>query len=267
MNSTPPLLLINEVFPNPNLGSEWIEIYHPENNFPLASDFANFTISDDKRVIYSFSGEESWSQKFLVVEVSGLNNDGDSVILKDAQNKIIDEMTYNTSQKNLSWLRSSLENNNFVLGEASPLEENLIPIPISTVFPSPTPIASTIHPSSSLTPTPTPKTTQNKNTLTSEDTPKQNLSEETQFSENNSSQKNDHTNQATQELKIEKYFSNYQNPNKLKLNCKSNNNFPNPRLVFLGQKILKSAVLNAIIGSCLLFFSAVLLSYEQKPKI
>jgi len=145
-------IIINEVLPNPSLGSEWVEIRYLGENTINPNDYLNFTISDEKRVIYSFEGDELWSNNFLVIELTGLNNDKDSVILKNAEEIIVDEMSYSNTEKDLSWSRTNPHESIFVLGEVSPLFEN--PIATLTIVPSliPSP-SSTPNPTSSSTPT------------------------------------------------------------------------------------------------------------------
>lgn len=255
-------LIINEVFPNPDTGSEWIEIYYVGENPVLASDYINFSISDDKRIIYTFQGDEVWSDNFLVVAVAGLNNDQDSVILKNAEELVIDQMSYTLSQKNLSWLRINEQESNFILGEASPLQFNNIP-PSATPSPNPTlsPLPSpsltspSPHPNPDVinTPTPTPSPidlAQNNNTNQVETKP----------------DKKQNYHQLSPEELAQNYFNNYQDYHNLQITYSQEKQFPQTRLVFLGQKMLKPAIIDAIIGSSLLVLAAILLSYDNKTK-
>ncbi len=246
MNTLVPTLIINEVFPNPSSGSEWVEILNFGDKQFFPEEYKNFTISDNKRIIYQFSGNENCLDNLLIVELSGLNNDGDSVILKNVEGELIDEMTYTSSQKDLSWLRTDIENSSFVLGEPSPLALNVIPTPINeaTVTPSNTP-------SPTISPIPTINEAQNQETekkLELDQTDKITIKQKEILNK--------------QDI-LEKYFGNYQNFKNLKIDCQNTQDFPKPRLVFLGQRILKTAIVNAIIGSSLLIIAAVLLSYEQ----
>lgn len=250
--SPSPKLIINEVFPNPETGSEWIEILCLLENQVIANDYTNFSISDEKRIIYTFQGNEVWSNNFLVVEVSGLNNDQDSVILKDAEELIIDQMSYSSSEKNLSWLRIDPDEANFILGEASPLFANHI-LPSATPSPSPT-----------LTPIPSPSIANpsiNSNpNIINAPTP---ITHPTGTNQNNNDTKNQ---QLSQKELAQNYFANYQNYQNLQITYSQEKQFPQTRLVFLGQKILKPAIIDAIIGSSLLVLAAILLSYENKEK-
>ena len=253
-------LIINEVFANPVSGSEWVEIFYCGANHLSAADYLNFTISDDKRVIYTFQGDEIWSDNFLVIEVSGLNNDQDSVILKDNSSNIIDQMNYSSTEKGLSWLRANQEETLFILGEPSP---NL-PNPIA--YPSPT-----ITPNAKLTPQPTPKpsATVNSQLATSPDSSTNDAAAATNKSgAGNSAQSATTLNSQTlsqQEL-AHQYFANYQQQKNFQINYSKDRQVRQARLVFLGQKILTKAVVDVIIGGSLLIIAAVLLSYEAKKK-
>ncbi len=265
--SANPELIINEVFPNPDTGSEWIEIYHLGENLVIASDYAGFSLSDDKRIIYTFQGDELWSGNFLVIEVSGLNNDRDSVILQNAEELVIDQMSYPLSQKNLSWLRINPDEPIFILGEASPLQFNSIP-PSAPPNPSPTfsPLASPAPTSPSPNPSPNP----NLNVM---NTPMP-TANPTNTQQHNDDRKKTATEpdkkQSQQPLSAEalaqNYFANYQDDHNLQITYSPEKQFPQTRLVFLGQKMLKPAIIDAIIGSSLLILAAILLSYENKAK-
>jgi len=249
MSTLATSIIINEVFPNPSIGSEWVEILQIGENPTSSGDYVGFTISDEARVIYQFSGDENWLEKLLLIELSGLNNDGDSVILKNADGLVVDQMTYSNSQKDLSWLRTNIESPLFTLGEPNPLALNIIPQPSTepTIDPSHTPVPTVVSNQKS-------DDKQNQETeqkLELNQTKKTIIEENTMLNE--------------QDI-LEKYFRNYQNFKNLRIECQNTQHFPNPRLVFLGQRVLKTAVLNAIIGSSLLIIAAILLSYEQSRK-
>jgi len=249
-------LIINEVFPNPSTGSEWVEILYIGENQPVANDYLNYTISDDKRVIYRFQGDELWFDNLLVIELAGLNNDKDSVILKNAQELIIDEMSYTSTKKDFSWLRIDPNQSLFILGEASPLEPNILPtpsveptdIPQPSIYPSPTSFVTNSLLSPAISPSPTPITNINK----------QNSIDTTNALSNNK--------QLLPQDLSQKYFANYQNYHNLQISYSKDRQFRQSRQVFLGQKILKKELIDAIIGSSLLVIAAILLSYEQRKK-
>lgn len=268
-------LIINEVFPNPSTGSEWIEISYLGENIVDSNDYRNFTISDEKRIIYTFQGDEVWSNNFLVIEVAGLNNDQDSVILKNAEELVIDQMSYTLTEKNLSWLRINPNESVFILGEASPLCANYIP-------PSPTP-----NPNPTVTPMPTSATTATPSSMPSPSITSPSINANPNIINappptatlTNTNQNNNDTNnqeiktnnreinkQLSQEELAQVYFANYQNYHNLQISYTQEKQFPQTRLVFLGQKILKPAIIDAIIGSSLLVLAAILLSYENKAK-
>ncbi len=105
-------LLINEVHPNQTSGSEWVEFLCDMDT----ADLAAYAIYDDLRKIYQFSNENCLDG-LLVVEVSGLNNDKDSVTIKHDNGEIIDSFAYQTTEKGLSWARQA--DGSFVLSSPS----------------------------------------------------------------------------------------------------------------------------------------------------
>lgn len=264
MNICATALIINEVFANPLSGSEWVEIFYCGADSLSAADYLNFTISDDKRVIYTFQGDEIWLDNFLVIEVSGLNNDQDSVILKDKNSSIIDQMNYSSTEKGLSWLRANQEETLFILGEPSPNLANPIAYPSPTITPSP---KITPQPTPQATPKPSatanPQPTTTSLDPTSNDTAATNKSgvvKSTQSSNTSNSQT------LLQQELAHQYFANYQKQKNFQINYSKDRQVRQARLVFLGQKILTKAVVDVIIGSSLLIIAAVLLSYEAKKK-
>jgi hypothetical protein len=250
-------LIINEVFPNPNLGNEWVEIRYLGEEIINPNDYYNFTLSDEKRVIYSFQGDEAWSGNFLIIEVTGLNNDQDSVILKNAEAIVIDEMNYTSSEKDLSWSRTNPDQSIFTLGQASPLAENLIITP--TIIPSPSPSPTALP----TVITPTPSTNNHQN---SSDDETDNIQSDIDV-EKKVSQTLDTSNRSLSQTDLSQIcFTNYQNYQNLQTTYSQDKQFAQTRLMFLGQEILKRAVIDAIIGSSLLVIAAILLSYETRTK-
>lgn len=254
-------LIINEVFPNPLTGSEWVEINYLGEYQANILDYINFTISDDKKVLYTFQGNEVWSDNFLVVELLGLNNDQDSVILKDDQANIIDQMSYTNTEKGLSWSRTNSNQAVFELAEATP---NHLNINFSlTVSPSPNPTAiASISPTINPQPSANPTTSINKHSEVENNNSPSSTTNNILANEKNNNQLNEMKLLSQQDL-ANHYFSNYQN---LQLSYKKDRQFSQSRLVFLGQKILKKPIVDAIIGSSLLIIAAVLLSYDQRSK-
>ena len=100
---TPPLK-INEFLPNPSTGEEWIEIYNPSAS---TVDLTGWKIFDSIGEIATPTGTIG-AGGFFVVELSAskLNNDGDTITLKDASNTVIDTTSYTTVHKGNSIARS-----------------------------------------------------------------------------------------------------------------------------------------------------------------
>lgn len=239
----PTEIIINEIHPNQEDGSEWIEFSFIGDSAD-GLDLNNYTIFDNSKQIYKFSTEQ-FTDKLLVIELSGLNNDNDSVILKDNNGEIIDSFTYTKTQKGLSWSRN--EAGDFILGEASKNQIN----PSPTQAPSPTsPVPS---PSSSLS----PKPSQAFSTITPTLNPSQsqintNKTTDNQLIENNK--------QETLDLR-EPYVYDL---SKIKLEAtESSLAKRNNRLVILSQTEGQRHFLNAIIGSSLIILSAIFLIYVK----
>lgn len=224
-------LLISEVYPNPDTGNEWIELLliNPENELVK---LLNFTFFDSSREIFKFSNEQFIDQ-LLVVEVTGLNNDQDSVILKDNLGNIIDSHHYSSTQKGLSWSRNS-SSNEFLLTNPSRNLINPVPIstPTSTLTPKPSPIYS-ISPSIS-----------------------QPTSNQTQI-------KNDNKNAS--QVKITQYP--YYDLDNIQLQAiEMERERRLSKLVLVGQKNSTGEFRNAIIGSLLLILGALSLLYAKFKK-
>jgi len=221
-------LLINEVHPNQNSGSEWIELFCEETN----ADLSTYSIYDAVRKIYQFS-DERCSDNLLVVEVSGLNNDQDSVIVKQDNGEIIDSFSYQSSEKGLSWSRQV--DSNFVLSSPSRGANNpaVIEAEPST---SPTPRTSiTSTPSVNLTPTNNPTSTNSPTVSISPTAIKTNF-----------------------ELPYTAAAINLQATGTAAIKRDS-------RLVILGQNPPeRQQILGVIMASCLMLLSAIYLLYVKK---
>lgn len=227
-------ILINEVHPNPDSGVEWIELLliteKTDENFNLT----NFTIFDSTRQIYKFNNEQFINQ-ILVIEVSGLNNDADSIILKNEFGTIIDSFTYNQSEKGLSWSREN-NSNIFILTASSRNIKN----PYITPTPTLTPTAITFTPT--FTPTPTIS-------LIPSNTPT-----------NITPQKK---NQEFIKNEIKQIFRSYDLA-KIKLNIEDKEIIKKEsRLVFISKEMEQAWIINAIIGSFLLILGACFLIYVK----
>ena len=222
---------INEVYPNPESGSEWIEFIieggTTENFSPI-----NYTIFDSYHQIHKFT-DEHFDGQLLVVEVSGLNNDQDSVVLKDVSGNILDSFSYSSTQKGLSWTREP-ETNNFLLSETTPGQINQTPTP--TLKPtSPITIAPTSSPTI-VTSTP-PNSTQNDSATASNST-------------------------KTIIINPRKYAYNLAEV-KIATEDKAAMDI-NTRLVVLGKNQNQIEFANAIIGSSLIILSSLYLIYVKR---
>lgn len=87
---------INEVMPDPVSGSsEWVELYNPSGT---ALDLSGGTLCDNRATSCVIAQPTSTiaAHGFVAVLISGskLNNDGDSVILKDPNGMIVDQVVY-----------------------------------------------------------------------------------------------------------------------------------------------------------------------------
>lgn len=222
-------IIINEVHPNQESDNEWVEFLATET---LPDDFSlnEYTIFDNSKQIYKFTTEKFINQ-LLVVELSGLNNDSDSVVLKNNKSEIIDSFTYSKTEKGLSWFRT--ENGNFLLGEPSKNQNN----PIPSQIPSPTP-SPNYNPSTS--PSPSPSQSLSHALLSSSPTPSINQT------------KINNRPQYVYDLK------------KVKLEAtESSLEKRNNRLVILSETEGQREFVNAIIGSSLIILSAVFIIYVK----
>jgi hypothetical protein len=242
------LIYINEIHPNPETGNEWIELWI-DGDANTINDFSlnNYTIFDSTRQIYKFSNEQFLNQ-LLVVEVSGLNNDLDSVILKDETGNILDSFSYTTTQKGLSFARE-IGSNNFILNEASRNQINPRNTPAPTNLEiSPTASPSTIQTSTSPSPTQIPQIrTSSQPTIIL---------------------KNPSPSQTTKTINLEEpdISPTYRPYDLSKINLKSEQKYfkeRQTRLVFLGKNLKQTEIQNAIIGSSLIILSSIFLIYVK----
>lgn len=237
----PAQIVINEIHPNPDSGNEWIELLLISEEVEEYYNLENFTVFDRTRQIYKFSNEQ-FNNQLLTIEVSGLNNDTDAVILKDKLGNIIDSFTYDKTEKGLSWSKKLIDNI-FILTSPSRNSENLDVTPTLTTTPPLT-----------ITPTPTPTLVQIL-TQTPTVSPvlvntvvKTTLQKEIQQSADD---------------KIEQIYKTY-DLNKIKLESHDQKiNQREVRLVFIGKRIEQTEIINAIIGSFLIILSSVLFVYVK----
>jgi len=256
-----PVVTINEIYPNPENGSEWIELkINAETETTIS--LSNYTLCDSYHQIYKFE-DEQFSNQLLVVEVSGLNNDQDSVILKDENAHILDSFTYTQTQKGLSFARDP-ENNTFVLAAASRNQPNPQQIPTTSISPTVPPINLTNSPS--LTPTPTPTITSSPPSPSTSPLPTPSLVviptlealEPTPIV-------NKEKNSTIETTFLPEASINYSyDLNQINLNINQQDLAKRPtRLVILGKNFKQTAIFNAIIGSSLMILSSLLLIYVK----
>lgn len=234
---------INEVHPNPESGSEWIELFIADFSTRQHLDLLGWSISDATKIIYQFTESFTPIQELIVIEVSGLNNDQDSVILKDAAGQTIDSFSYTSTQKGLSWAKNAEQV--FTLSQASKGLVNPAPVPTQT----PTPITSLSPSTQTTTPRltsisiPTPSPTQ---PLTKALTPSQQSSE-----------------QNRQAATPPKWTENYPLQHiQLQASTKHAATFSS-RLVLMGDRRQQGKLQNVIMGSLLLLISSSVLLYVK----
>jgi hypothetical protein len=229
---------INEIHPNPEEGSEWVELLLINEDFTEEEaelTISNYSLEDNYHQIYLFSDEEFSlieEEYLLTVEVAGLNNGEDQVILKNSDSETIDQFSYSQTEKGLSW---SFDQNSksFQLSKPSKNQSN----PEITTSPSPSPtttiVPSTISPQPSSSPNPSPSLKPQENNSQINTTPPI------------------------------VHYHNY-NPRKIKLKTEENP-FLNreTRMVFLQEQEEKSIVINAIMGGSLISVSAYFLLYVR----
>jgi len=90
-------IYINEFLPDPSTSTEheWIELYNPNTS---TVDLTGWTLSDAVGVIATPTGTIE-SEGYFVVQLSAshLNNTGDSLILKNSLNEVVDSVAYGTT--------------------------------------------------------------------------------------------------------------------------------------------------------------------------
>ncbi len=86
---------ISEAYPNPNAGErEWIELVNPSS----AGEVLNgWSVEDGKGTATMLTGTIlPWGRLIVSAPKGQLNNDGDLIVLKDAQGRILDGVAYGT---------------------------------------------------------------------------------------------------------------------------------------------------------------------------
>lgn len=152
-------VVISEVYPAPSKDTEWIELYNQssEQSFELN----HYTLQDQlssPSLIYTFAENTTLPpQTYLAIDLTQpkLNNSADGVTLLNPQQKIIDEMSYDKTEADLSW--SLTPNQDFILTTPSKNKPNLIPSPTPSPSQSPTPSPSpSPSPTTTTSPSPSP---------------------------------------------------------------------------------------------------------------
>ncbi|MSR85083.1 lamin tail domain-containing protein [Candidatus Uhrbacteria bacterium] len=108
--TTEPLFNIhlNEIFPAPSSGPEWIELYASGTIDIVHLD--GWTIEDARGPIFRFTSSTPINFSlipyiFITLTGSHLNNDGDIIRIKNSSGEIVDEVIYNTIKKNETFIR------------------------------------------------------------------------------------------------------------------------------------------------------------------
>jgi hypothetical protein len=108
----PPRIALNELNPAPTTGDEWIELAS-DQPFTVAQ-LEGWSINDSAHVLFRFR-PDTWPEvrqspdgSFLFVtwKSASLNNTGDTVLLKDAHDNVIDQWTYPKTTKDQVWTRT-----------------------------------------------------------------------------------------------------------------------------------------------------------------
>lgn len=157
-------LKLNEIYPAPPAGEyEWVELYNDEDKILNISNYQLLDLAGNK---IKFSAISVLPLNFILATSSSiLNNNGDTIFLKNNSGEIIEIATYSgsfDSTKNFAkcpdgsgnWLTLNLPTKNTSNQTAcQSLTPTLTPTPISSAIPSPTPTP-TLEPQP--TPSPTP---------------------------------------------------------------------------------------------------------------
>lgn len=144
-------LMISEFLPQPVEGSEWVELACSDEAIAQELSLLGYQLFDNKQKIASLDSEFCKGD-FLLITVSGLNNDGDELRLFFGDT-LLDSFLYDKSEKGLSYSRVNFRESNFLLGPSSPGEKNLFFTPTPT--PTLTPSISENSPENSPSPSPT----------------------------------------------------------------------------------------------------------------
>jgi len=103
-------VVFNEILPNPkgsDKENEWIEL---KNDSDKAIDISNWLISDLSKRTFTIPKDKKLGPKEIIVFKSKetkiiLNNDKETLFLKDDKNNIIDSLSYNNAPENKSFCK------------------------------------------------------------------------------------------------------------------------------------------------------------------
>ncbi len=131
-------VIINEVLPNPDDEVEAVELtYVPQEEDSQEMNLLGWTISNNRAVIHTFEEETLITENdfFVFTFYRKLLNTGDSIIIKDDNQIIVDEFHYTDTQKGLSYSRVNYDQADFIETTPSLGKANNVVI---TPTPSPT---------------------------------------------------------------------------------------------------------------------------------
>lgn len=159
-SQSPTYLFLNEIMPHPSLTPDWVELY---NNDTQVLDISGYRLEDTTTTsamkVFP-TGTLVNPNGFLVASLSNrLNNNGDSVYLRDGSGNLLDSFSYSSDPGiNVSFGRYPDGIGEWIIfTNPSPNGPNLLPItvtPSPTSSPTPT-LTSTPIPTAVLTITPT----------------------------------------------------------------------------------------------------------------
>src|SRR3990167_3425998 len=96
-------VIINEIYPNPNTGEdEWVELYNPDTQAIDLLDWKLWDLESSPGIAYDFAQSIMLeSHGFFVLSLHNiLNNTGDTLLLKNPQDELID--TFGFLRSNVS---------------------------------------------------------------------------------------------------------------------------------------------------------------------
>jgi len=151
-------VIINEVFPAPSSGDEWVEV---KNIATSSVNLTGWIIEDNTGVVStipSFSNASFNGDGLAVLEIKNrLNNAGDHVTLRRPDGTIADYFEYTASTTDQSWSRVNTTGAEFLMTAPSRGSSNFIPSPAPSPLTSATPSATpSLFPTPFTPPSPLP---------------------------------------------------------------------------------------------------------------